>query len=102
MEYLRPRFYLGFPNTLTFNNFLLLAGVHRQSRFGFFPITWREEDQRSNVKLVRQSTQTLKIVLGYVRNADRHLSTDHTGRPGLDYRSRTVAKTAEGVVTRIS
>ncbi|HLL06555.1 MAG TPA: glycosyltransferase family 2 protein [Myxococcaceae bacterium] len=99
--YLRPRFYLNFPNTLTFNIYLMLAGVQRGSRFVFFPLSWREEDQRSNVKMVRQSLQTFRIAVDYARGPERFLSADHSGRPGRPYTSTPVARVREGRIERL-
>ena len=66
VSYLQPRFYLQFPNDLSFNVFLLEYGVYARSRFDFFPISWREEDQRSNAKLFAQSRRIFGLTLEYV------------------------------------
>jgi glycosyltransferase involved in cell wall biosynthesis len=95
-RYLQPRFYLGFPNSLTFNIHLLLAGVHNRSRFAFFPLSWREEDQRSNVKMVRQSLQTFRIAVDYARAPRAFLERDFSGRPGRPYTSTVVARVRDG------
>jgi glycosyltransferase involved in cell wall biosynthesis len=65
-RYLADMFYLGFPDSLTFNVYMLLYGVHSKSRFRFFPLSWREEDQISNAKFVRQSVEILKLMLQYL------------------------------------
>ena len=83
--YLMDRFYINFPNALTFNYYMVLAGVYRKSRFAFFPISWREEDQRSNVKLVRQALKTLTVPIGYLMGAGRLMSADYAGRGGRPY-----------------
>lgn len=62
-SYLEPKFYLPFANNLTFNVYLLLYGVFCKSKFAFFPLTWREEDQVSNAKLFSQSKEILGLVL---------------------------------------
>lgn len=64
-EYLKSRFYMDFINTLTFNVYLLIYGVYSKSDFTFFPLTWREEDQISNAKFVKQSKEILKVVNRY-------------------------------------
>ena len=101
-RYLKPRFYLGFPNSLTFNIHLLLAGVHRGSHFAFFPLSWREEDQRSNVKMVQQSMQTLRIALEYMRAPGAFLERDFSGRPGRPYTSTVVAQASGGQVQKLA
>jgi glycosyltransferase involved in cell wall biosynthesis len=102
VRYLEPRFFLGFPNSLTFNIHLLLAGVHRGSNFAFFPLSWREEDQRSNVKMVRQSLQTLRIALEYMRDPGAFLERDFSGRPGRPYTSTVVAQVREGRIEQLT
>lgn len=100
VRYLEPRFYLGFPDNLTFNIHQLLAGIHRRSRFTFFPLSWREEDQVSNVRMVRQSLQTGRIALEYARNPEAFLARDWTSRAGRPYTSTVVAQVRDGQVER--
>ncbi|MCQ2031181.1 glycosyltransferase family 2 protein, partial [Stutzerimonas zhaodongensis] len=52
----RDFYYKSFPDDLTFNYVMLMASYHRKQIVRFFPITWREEDQISNVKLFRQAS----------------------------------------------
>ena len=51
------------PNDLTFNCWLLIF-IIKNSHYSYFPISWRETDQTSNVRLFSQSFRTLKLVLG--------------------------------------
>lgn len=62
VESLKREEYIRYPDDLTFNCVLLCAQIINQKKITFWPITWREEDQVSNVKLVRQSMKTLQIV----------------------------------------
>lgn len=67
----REFYYKGFPDDLTFNYVMLLASYHRQQHVMFFPISWREEDQVSNVRLLRQAFKVLSLLGRYaVRRAD--------------------------------
>lgn len=61
----RDFYYKSFPDDLTFNYVMLLASYHRKQVVRFFPITWREEDQTSNVKLFRQAFKVLGLLAGY-------------------------------------
>jgi glycosyltransferase involved in cell wall biosynthesis len=61
-SYLKSRFYLPFDNSLIFPNQLFFYGVESGSSFRFIPISWREEDQRSNAKAVEQGLRVLKLV----------------------------------------
>ncbi|MDR2406828.1 MAG: glycosyltransferase family 2 protein [Bacteroidales bacterium] len=54
-DYLKNKFYLYLPNDLTFPNNMCFYGIMSKSKFRFFPLLWREDDQISNAKLFRQS-----------------------------------------------
>ncbi|MCR4618666.1 MAG: glycosyltransferase family 2 protein [Lachnospiraceae bacterium] len=64
-EYLKSGFYKYFINSLTFNVYMLIYGVYSKSNFRFFPLTWREEDQISNAKFVKQAKEIFKITFKY-------------------------------------
>ena len=75
---------------LTFNYHLSLHMARGRWRMRFFPISWREEDQRSNVNLVRQGVRTLRLLGSFARDPDCFLSADH--RPAQrSYSARVVA-----------
>jgi len=65
LETFREFYYKAFPDDLTFNYVMLLASYYRKQAVRFFPISWREEDQRSNVKLFRQAFKVLRLLGGY-------------------------------------
>tara|TARA_B110000858_G_C17752113_1_gene450195 strand:+ start:688 stop:1467 length:780 start_codon:yes stop_codon:yes gene_type:complete len=68
VEYLKNQFYLNFPNDLTFNYSLIFYICHSKAKFMFFPITWREDDQISNVKLFSHAYSWLKILMKFIFN----------------------------------
>lgn len=61
-RYLHSKFYMSFDNGMTFPNMMFFYGQYVKSRFRFFPITWREEDQTSHAKAVSQALRVLDIV----------------------------------------
>lgn len=61
----RDFYYKSFPDDLTFNYVMLLASYHRKQTVRFFPISWREDDQISNVRLFRQAFKVLGLLAGY-------------------------------------
>lgn len=69
--------YLGYPNALTFNYYMILGAVARNQRFRFFPHTWREEDQASNVRLMRQGLTMFKILYQFARSRESFLQNWH-------------------------
>ncbi|MDB5820804.1 MAG: glycosyltransferase family 2 protein [Rhizobacter sp.] len=72
----REFYYKGFPDDLTFNYVMLLASYHRRQRVRFFPISWREEDQRSNVKLFNQAFKVLGLLATYGLRRGSFISSD--------------------------
>lgn len=68
VEMLRDPFYLKFPDKLTFNYCMILASHYYKHKILFFPISWREEDQASNVKMVSQAVSVLKMLGSYALN----------------------------------
>ena len=51
------------PDDLHFNPYLLLDMIGNGRSVHFFPISWREEDQVSNVKMASQAIETLRAPL---------------------------------------
>jgi glycosyltransferase involved in cell wall biosynthesis len=74
-EYLRPRAYLRFPNSLTFNYYFLLYTVTIGGKFRYFPIGWSESGQVSNLKLLRHVSEMLRILWRYTVERRRFLDT---------------------------
>jgi hypothetical protein len=67
---------IGFGDDLRFNVYLLLHICDNLSSI-FFPISWREEDQVSNVKLLSQAMGTLKILAQYCFRRAEFRRADH-------------------------
>ena len=68
---------LRYSDDLRFNCYLLLGLVDRRYTFRYFPIHWSEEDQISNVKIVSQSLNTLKILWLYLTSRQAFRTADH-------------------------
>jgi glycosyltransferase involved in cell wall biosynthesis len=71
-----PFYYKKFPDDLTFNYVMLLGSLQRQQTVSFFPISWREEDQLSNVRLFRQAFKVLKLLAGFAVARARFLQRE--------------------------
>jgi glycosyltransferase involved in cell wall biosynthesis len=82
---LSSRMWLTFPDDLTFNYYMILASTAKKWRIRFFPLTWREEDQHSNVKLIRQAWKVLGILATFVCATSRFLTADWRAAPGRAY-----------------
>lgn len=62
---LRSRFYEKFPDNLMFNYLMILAAEYYGHDIKFYPISWREDDQVSNVKMISQATKVLGMLKDY-------------------------------------
>ena len=68
---------LNYADDLRFNVYLLLGLKARQARFRFFPISWREDDQISNVKMTSQALKTLALLWQSTVGKQTFWTTDH-------------------------
>lgn len=64
-DMLMSRFYLKFCDDLAFDYCMTLASGYYKQDYYYFPITFREEDQVSNVKLFNQAVRVLKMLVSY-------------------------------------
>jgi dolichol-phosphate mannosyltransferase len=82
-------------NDLTFNYYMILRSVALGWRIRYFPLSWREDGQTSNVKLFRQSMRVLRIAAEFFINRPRFLAADFSGRAEQSYPSTVVFDNAE-------
>lgn len=75
------------PDDLTFNNCMLLASYAARAQVAYAPISWREEDQVSNARLVNQSVKLLKYLRLYLTNRRALLERDFRDTPREAYPS---------------
>lgn len=87
---LRDEFYLKFPDNLTFNYCMILAAAYYRHRVKFFPISWREEDQVSNVKLMSQATYVLKMVCKYFFRRGSYIKSEFRENLRADYTAKII------------
>ena len=62
---LKQHQFTKYADDLTFHVFLLLNAVQLNQPIMFPPISWKEEDQISNVRLFKQTKKLLKILISY-------------------------------------
>lgn len=65
---LKDGFFDKFPDNLMFNYMMILASHYYKHDIIFYPVSWREEDQVSNVKMVSQAFHVLKMAFVYLFN----------------------------------
>jgi dolichol-phosphate mannosyltransferase len=83
---------LRFSDDLRFNVFLLLSTIDQKLNFKFFPISWREDDQVSNVKMTSQALKTLCILWDYTLNRPKFRLKDHRAIPYSSYDFDVIVK----------
>ena len=89
---LSSKYYLKYPDNLTFNCYMLLAAKEYKQDIKFFPITWREEDQVSNVKMASQATNTLKLIITYVFKKKKFLEKEHREKIHENYSGEEIRR----------
>jgi dolichol-phosphate mannosyltransferase len=90
VQTLADRSYLRNPDDLTFNYYMILRSIADGWRIRFFPISWREEDQISNVKLFRQAFRVLSIALEYAFDRKQFLYKDCSRQSGQSYSATVI------------
>ncbi|MBW3654547.1 MAG: glycosyltransferase family 2 protein [Gemmatimonadetes bacterium] len=88
---------LRLPDDLHFNPYLLLDMFDRGSRVTFFPISWREDDQVSNVKMVSQAFKTLRAAETYALRRRAFRTEDYRSVKHERYAFDAVATFENGV-----
>ncbi|HEY8024170.1 MAG TPA: glycosyltransferase family 2 protein [Burkholderiaceae bacterium] len=83
---LSSQYWLRFHDNLMFNYCMILGHARRADNIRFFPISWREEDQISNVKLASQARRTLGILWRYVSTGKAFLEYEFRDVTRLEYR----------------
>lgn len=63
---LKDSFFEKFPDNLMFNYVMILASHYYKHNIVFYPVSWREEDQVSNVKMMNQAITVLKMAFTYL------------------------------------
>lgn len=76
LEALKGCYFDKFPDDLTFNYVMLLASYFRKQKVNFFPISWREDDQISNVKLFRQAFNVLALLARYALFREKFIKSE--------------------------
>ncbi len=77
IDTLNNKYFIRFPDDLTFNYIMIMAHLHYKHKIKFFPISWREDDQVSNVKLFSQGKRVLKMLLSFFFKRETFLKSDH-------------------------
>jgi glycosyltransferase involved in cell wall biosynthesis len=87
-----PEITMHLPDDLHFNPYLLAALVDRGMRVTFFPISWREDDQVSNVRMASQALKTLGAAREYLTSRVFLRTGEHRTVPRDQYTFEVVAR----------
>lgn len=82
--------YLKFPDNLTFDYCGLMSHSYRERKIRFVPITWREDDQLSNVKLTSQAMQSMRLLIIFALGRKKFFEVDKMECKGLVYKSSQI------------
>lgn len=92
VEMLKNQYYYTYPDDLTFNVYMLMATKSYHQKYAFFPLTWRETDQVSNAKVMKQAVQTLKMAVLYFFKGKKFLETDNRSVKYVSYSYQEIMK----------
>lgn len=87
---LKDKHYLTMPDTLYFNDCMILYHCYKKERILFYPITWRETDQVSNNKILKFSMSLLKMLFRYRLSPRKYFSKDMSNHNFTNYDSEVV------------
>lgn len=75
-EMLKSKFYEKFPDALTFNYLMTMAIDFYKYKYVFFPLTWKEDGQVSNVKVTSQAFDLLNKLFLYILNKKKFINSE--------------------------
>lgn len=86
---LKDGFYAKFPDNLMFNYCMIMAGQYYGHDYRFYPISWREDDQVSNVKMAKQAFKVIKMLFDYYKDPAA-IASDYRDKPVEKYEAEVV------------
>lgn len=87
---LKNGFYLKYKDNLVFNYCMTLGQAYYKYRTKFIPISWREEDQVSNVKMMNQAVTVLKLLFSYMKNKKQFIDAEHRDKIFESYAAKVI------------
>jgi glycosyltransferase involved in cell wall biosynthesis len=87
---LKNQFFIKFPDNLSFNYCMILASRYYNHKTLFFPISWREDDQLSNVKLFRQAFYVLGLLGKYFLFRGNFIKSELRIKPREQYNAQII------------
>ena len=84
-EILKDQFYLKYKDNLVFNYMMIMGAGYYKHKVCFFPITWKEEDQVSNVKMASQAFTVLKLLALFAFDKSGFMAAEHRDKITDEY-----------------
>jgi len=89
---LKDKFYEKFPDNLMFNYCMIMASDFYKHKIAFFPISWREDDQVSNVKMMNQAVKVLKMLGSYWLKKEEFIKSEMRDKQVEQYTAQVIAE----------
>ena len=90
VDMLRNKFYKKFPDALTFNYLMTMAADFYKHKYIFFPLTWKEDGQVSNVKVTSQAFDLLTKLFKYLMNKEKFIKSELRLKKFDEYKSNCI------------
>ncbi len=87
VETLRSGYFMKYPDTLYFNDCMILASCYYEQKMLFYPISWREEDQVSNNRIMKFACSLLKMLWKYVYDRKAFMESDMRKEQIAEYKA---------------
>ena len=87
---LKNKYWFKFPDALTFNYLMTMALDYYKQNYMFFPLTWREDGQVSNVKVGSQAVDLLKKLFSFLVNKKKFILNEHRNNVINEYKSNII------------
>ncbi len=77
---------------------MILASNYYKHNISFFPISWREDDQVSNVKMFSQAINVLGMLFGYFTKRGNFITSELRENPKAEYTAKVICegRTSDG------
>ena len=76
IDSLKNRYYFKYPDKMFFNAVMILGASYFKQKILFFPISWKEDDQVSNVRLLSIGLELLKMTFLYIFRRKAYMHSD--------------------------
>ena len=90
VDTLKNGYYKKYPDKLYFNDVMILATSYYKQDIHFFPITWKAEDQVSNVKQFAFGRELLKMAFSYFFNRKNYMNREMREKVVKEYTYKVV------------